>query len=286
MDANKTIGASFSPNTSDADSDGLSAYLEVLTYGTNPALADTDGDGLSDGYEAGVGRFSLIAGTFTWPQARADAQTRGGELASFPTTARWNRAMESLGASAINNYTGLWIGASDATTEGTWTWVNGEAFTFNLWASNRPSALSGNTLDYAEVSGDNGGEPGKWYDRSPTVTRDGYILESGYATDPTKADTDGDGFGDGFEVNAGFNPILATSTPDLRTSIRTVPAAVPATVELRFNAAMGVSYRIESSTDLNTWDLKETNIIGQGGVITRSYSITSWPQRFFRVRKN
>jgi hypothetical protein len=64
------------------------AYLEVFNYGTDPNLRDTDGDGLKDGWEVGLGRFSVIAGNFTWAQARADAHTRGGELACFPTRIR------------------------------------------------------------------------------------------------------------------------------------------------------------------------------------------------------
>jgi hypothetical protein len=38
--------------------------------------------------------------------------------------------METLGANALDPYTGLWIGAGDATEEGKWTWVNGEAFVY------------------------------------------------------------------------------------------------------------------------------------------------------------
>ena len=37
------------------DNDGLSASDEYLIYGTNPHLADTDGDGLNDGQEIQVG---------------------------------------------------------------------------------------------------------------------------------------------------------------------------------------------------------------------------------------
>lgn len=310
MDSNKTIGAGFTPDASDADGDGLSAYDEAAIYGTNPTLADTDGDGLTDGYEAGLGRFSIIAGSFTWAQARADAHSRGGELACFPTEAGWNLAIDSLGAGAADAYTGLWIGASDAATDGTWTWVNSQAFSYNQWATGRPGSAAGNTLDYAEVSGGaSSGEIGKWFDRSPALTRDGYILETGYATDPKLTDTDndglndltessvhhsnpllkdsdGDGFDDGFEVTAGFDPALATSTPDLLPSIRTVPASIPAAVELRFNAANGISYRIEASTDLNAWNLLETDIIGQGAAISRAYPTAAQLMRFFRVRRN
>jgi len=214
MDADKTVGATFEKDLTDADADGLTAYDELVAHGTNPVLADTDGDSLSDGYELGIGRFSIVQGSFTWQQARTDARSKGGDLASFPTEDRWNRAMQNLGADPFEEFTGLWIGASDAAVDGTWTWVNGEAFSFAPWGTGRPSSTSGNSLDFAEVSGGGGAEIGKWYDRSPTTIRDGYLLETGYATSPTAADADGDGLNDGQEQTAGTRPTLADTDSD------------------------------------------------------------------------
>ncbi len=108
--------------------------------------------------------------------------------------------------------------------------------------------------------------------------RDGDELDA-YQTNPNMPDTDGDGFDDGFEVSTGFSPTSTTSTPD------TLSTALPA-VEYRFNAANGISYRIEASTDLVNWTTIEANIIGTGGVITRFYSIEAQPRRFFRSRRN
>lgn len=100
-----------------------------------------------------------------------------------------------------------------------------------------------------------------------------------HGTDPDLADTDGDGFNDGFEVLTGFEPTSATSTPDALSSIRTA-------VEFRFNAADGVSYRIESSPDLESWETVESPIVGEGGTVTRFYSIENQPKRYFRARRN
>jgi len=176
--------------------------------------ADSDGDGLTDGWELGIGRFSIVAGSFTWAGARKHAQSRGGDLACFPTQSVWERMLESLDPAAFDDYIGLWIGASDAAQEGTWTWVNGTAFSFSNWASTRPSAATNNTLDYAEVSGGGGGELFKWYDRSGANTRDGYLLEMGRATDPAVADADGDGLNDGQEQTAKTHPGVADSDGD------------------------------------------------------------------------
>jgi uncharacterized delta-60 repeat protein len=100
-----------------------------------------------------------------------------------------------------------------------------------------------------------------------------------HGANPNLPDTDADGFDDGFEVATGFSPTNEKSTPDALSSIRTA-------AEYRFNAALGVSYRIEASTDFANWSTIETNIIGNGGVITRFYSIEGQSQRFFRSRRN
>jgi uncharacterized repeat protein (TIGR02543 family) len=192
----------------------LSNYLEAVVYGTSISSSDSDGDGLSDAWEVGIGRFSIVTGSFTWAQARADAQSKGGDLACFPTQSGWERMLESFDPAAFDDYIGLWIGASDAAQEGTWTWVNGAAFSFNNWDTGRPSATTTNTLDYAEISGGGGGEIFKWYDRSGTTIRDGYLLEMGRATSPTAADADGDGLNDGQEQTAKTNALVADTDGD------------------------------------------------------------------------
>lgn len=46
-----TVGTNTTPDLSDADGDGLTAWQEVYVYGTDPNQADTDNDGLNDGEE-------------------------------------------------------------------------------------------------------------------------------------------------------------------------------------------------------------------------------------------
>jgi uncharacterized repeat protein (TIGR02543 family) len=177
MDADKTVGANFAKNLTDADGDGLSAYDELVTYLTDPTKADSDNDTLSDGDELSIHKSNPML--------------------------------------------------TDTDNDG----------------------LS---------------------------DRDEVVL---HQSNPSEADTDNDGFDDLFEVRTGFSPLLAASTPDALSSIRTA-------VEFRFNAAAGVSYRIEGSTDLKTWSTVEASINGTGGVVTRFYSTETQPKRYFRVRRN
>jgi hypothetical protein len=97
-----------------------------------------------------------------------------------------------------------------------------------------------------------------------------------HQTNPDLWDTDSDGFGDGYEVNSGYDPKSATSSPDTQMVIYTA-------VEVEFGAGLGKTYRVESSIDLETWTVVESGIPGNGGTVTRLYSTRAIPARFFRA---
>ncbi len=97
-------------------------------------------------------------------------------------------------------------------------------------------------------------------------------------SNPLLTDTDSDGFDDFFEVSTGFDPTLATSTPQAYSEILTA-------VEFRFNAADGVSYKIETSINLENWEVIETGIIGTGARVTRFYSVEGTTRHFYRARR-
>jgi len=100
-----------------------------------------------------------------------------------------------------------------------------------------------------------------------------------YGTDPADADSDDDGFDDGYEVETGYNPLSISSTPDAISGIETA-------VKYWFNAANGVNYRIEYSTDLENWFILEDNILGASDKIVRYYDTVGTQKRFYRAKRD
>ncbi|MBL9171580.1 MAG: hypothetical protein JNN07_27865 [Verrucomicrobiales bacterium] len=191
-------------------------FVWMLLHGllTIPLLdaQDTDRDGLSDAYERGVGRYQVIAGSFTWHQARIDAESRGGHLATIVSSFEWADMKRVLGTAMLGK--NLWLGATDELAEGNWRWVTGEPWNFTNWRVNEPGNDSlGNgqgvpehyLMIWGNETASRDGDQAFWNDATVTggvLARDGYILERGYWTDMNDPDTDDDGLADSEEVFA------------------------------------------------------------------------------------
>ena len=98
---------------------------------------DSDGDGLSDDYEIGYGRYAAIKGNFDWEEALDDATKRGGHIATITSEAEWRALKEVLGTIPH----GYYLGATDLETEGNWEWITGETWSFTMWAQGEPNNL-------------------------------------------------------------------------------------------------------------------------------------------------
>ena len=209
------------PNKKDSDGDGLGDLEETNTgifvslndTGTDPVKSDTDGDGLIDSYEIGIGRFSIVSGFYNWNAARQDALSKGGDLATFSNLLEWQSAIKSIGGlDTLEKFSGIWIGATDRGEEGQWEWVTGQKLTINKWAEGEPDNFL--DADAAEIGGGISAAPGFIFDSPSAFTRAGYLLETGFSSNPLEPDSDRDGFTDGQENNAGTDPLLETSFPD------------------------------------------------------------------------
>ena len=95
-------------------------------------------------------------------------------------------------------------------------------------------------------------------------------------SNPNLTDTDSDGFDDGFELEAGFDPSDSESSPDAISGIENA-------VYYHLYSALEATYRIEYSEDLSQWSVLEVDIQGNGEKIDRYYKIKGQPKRYFRA---
>jgi hypothetical protein len=122
--------------------------------------------------------YKYIAGSFTWTQAKADAEARGGHLATITDPAEWSAVSTQLGSNANRV---LWLGASQAEGQtdpsAGWQWVTGEVFALARWGTAQPDDTAG-TQNYLAMNG-TGLTIGSWNDTDLTGGGKvvGYVLE-------------------------------------------------------------------------------------------------------------
>lgn len=166
-------------------------YVFERGYWTDMNDPDTDDDGLSDKEEQFPGfHFEIVQGSFTWLQAKADAESRNGHLGTITSPKEW-LAVQSLFTNSLGSGL-LWLGANDL-DQSNWSWITGEPFVFQNWANFQPAVTPG--ADYLAMHF----PEGRWYNLGGTVAAY-YLLERDENTDPNNPDTDGDGLKDGDEI--------------------------------------------------------------------------------------
>jgi Ca2+-binding RTX toxin-like protein len=94
-------------------------------------------DFLKAGGGSGGSIYEVVEGSFSWEDARANAESRGGHLATITSEEEWNAIVQSLGATL--NYSATWLGATDSLEEGNWEWITGEAWGFDRWVDGEPN---------------------------------------------------------------------------------------------------------------------------------------------------
>ena len=85
-----------------------------------------------------AGGFEVIRGTLSWEDARKDAISKGGHLATI-NSFQDQRLVQSL-IPGHQEWHHFWLGAHNKTTNGLWThWITGEPLTFTSWGPGEPN---------------------------------------------------------------------------------------------------------------------------------------------------
>lgn len=105
----------------------------------------------------------------TWDLYTDAAAASGGYLATMTTAAENAWLVSAFGGSALNFH---WFGGTDATTEGIWEWVNGDAWSFTNWGNYEPNNVGGGIgEDYIQFWNYNG----QWNDIRDHNISSGYL---------------------------------------------------------------------------------------------------------------
>jgi hypothetical protein len=96
-------------------------------------------------------------------------------------------------------------------------------------------------------------------------------------TDPSKADTDGDGFQDAIEVGFGSDPLNINSKPtsDLRVFVHTI--------DIEFITLTGIHYQLQASRDFQQWENLGIQIQGDNNLFRTNIDVRGTGYNFFRA---
>ena len=125
--------------------------------------------------------YHIVKGKFTWSEAKADAEARGGHLATITSENEWQVVGESLGDNLNDD---LWIGGYTGDFPG-WRWVTGEDWAYDRWDSGAPNNVNGreNHINIVRANQSGSNAVGYWNDHADSSSLiygdeiSGYILE-------------------------------------------------------------------------------------------------------------
>lgn len=123
-------------------------------------------------YYSEAPQFQIIEGDFTWHEAKADAENRGGRLAVLNTQEKIDSANEYL--LRIGEWPHTWIGLTDEVETDSWVWLDGSNLSVSNWGGSEPNNSWEN---YAGIW-DSENTPPEWADYSSTHISGAYLLET------------------------------------------------------------------------------------------------------------
>ncbi|MDB4764282.1 DUF5011 domain-containing protein [Akkermansiaceae bacterium] len=182
---NPTVGATFERDLGDQDGDGLSNYDELLVFGTDPADADSDDDGYTDGLEQSEG---------SDPNESTSYPTRNLVLLDFE-----NGSVTGAGVYALGVEVEILVTPDLGYLFKGWT---GDASGVENPLTVLMNVDSTIGVKFEQDLRDPDGDGLSNYDELVVVK-----------SDPTDSDSDDDGYSDGQEWSEGADPNDAESVP-------------------------------------------------------------------------
>ena len=156
-----------------SDSDAFSGSIDdIRIYNRALTPAEIRALYVRESQATNQGTFRFVYGDFTWQEAKADAEARGGHLAAFRDQTEW-----LAGKAAIAGGQNVWIGgyqpAGSPEPGGGWAWVTGQPWSFTAWWPGEPNQNQGFNEDALMV-----GFGGEGWNDAPSDTRFCYLLET------------------------------------------------------------------------------------------------------------
>ena len=98
--------------------------------------------------EFGGHYYELYDNNVSWTEAKRICEEKGGYLVAITSASEQTAVVELTQEGVRGMYR---IGATDANSEGTWKWVNGEKFSYSNWDPGYPEPSDGDGEDYANI---------------------------------------------------------------------------------------------------------------------------------------
>jgi hypothetical protein len=114
--------------------------------------------------------YQIIEGNYTWHEAKADAEARGGHLATITS----QEESDTVGAIVAVGNKSPWLGGTDEGREGQWRWITGEVWDYSNWYYGEPNDMGGE--HFLQMTPTKQGVL-KWNDAGRGNYRTSYILE-------------------------------------------------------------------------------------------------------------
>ncbi len=151
---------------------GANGFHSTPTGGERFIIYVTDSNSASPVAKGEYGghRYEIYDNIKTWKDAKAYCESRGGYLATVSSKDENDFIQNLIKQGNMYNY---WLGGYKS--GGGWSWVNGESFSYDNWASGEPNNLD-NVEAFIHMDG---GRSNKWND----LQNEGENSKSGYRLD-------------------------------------------------------------------------------------------------------